>query len=212
MSQSPSRRYTTIFYSCLLVTVILIGAVMVTSRKPGSDSSPGEQTTAGTTTRATPMVTTATTMSVTMHWTAEELRTMMSDSISQEVDDVKIEKVTLTEPDIVIVSGTIARSTLETLLQNSEIEGKSALAMAMKLLPGNIDATISFYVEAKSGTLNLEAFSFEAGSIVLPIDLLSEEMFRGVNEQIAEALEQRRCRLRSIKIEDDVLYLACTVG
>ena len=211
MSQSPSRRYTTIFYSCLLVTVVLIGAIMVTSRKPGSASSSGEQTTAGTTAPATPMVTTATTMSVTMHWTAEELRTMMSDSISQEVDDVKIEKVTLTEPDIVIVSGTIARSTLETL-QNSDIEGKNALAMAMKLLPGNIDATISFYVEAKSGTLNLEAFSFEAGSIVLPIDLLSEEMFRGVNEQIAESLEQRRCRLRSIKIEDDVLYLACSVG
>ncbi len=212
MSHSPSRRYTTIFYSCLLVTVVLIGTMMFTSKSPKAASAAKEQATTGTTAPTTPAVTTATTMSVTLQWTAEELRTMMADSIAQEVSDVKIEKVTLTEPDLITVSGTIARSTLETLLQNSEIEGKSALAMAMKLLPGNIDTTISFYAEAKGGSLLIEPHSFEAGSIELPIALLSDEMFDGINRQIADSLQQRRCRLRSIRIQDDVLYLACTVG
>ena len=212
MSQSPSKRYTAIFYSCLLVTVVLIGAMMVSSRPKATVQT--EKTTESQTTKKTTSGVSAP-MEIIFYRNAEQLRSMLNEAAAESLENVEIDDLTLEAPDLVTISGSVSRSTLEKLLQESNIEGKNTFSMALKLLPVEMEGTVSFRLTVEDGRLNVIPQSFEAGTINLPVEMVSDDLIAAINDAINNSLDEqnykRDYKLKSLVIEDNTLNLTCEI-
>ena len=215
MSQSPNKRYTAIFYSSLLITAVLLIGVMVSNRStPAADTA--KSTAAGTQTTKRTTAGYSAPMEITFYRNAEQLRSMMNEAAADSDMGVEIDELTLEAPDLITISGSVERSTLETLLAESDIEGKSTFSMALKLLPASMEGTIALQVTVEDGRLNVLPQSFEAGNINLPVELLSEDLITSINDAINNSLDEqnykREYKLKSLIIEDNTLNLTCEVG
>ncbi len=215
MSQSPNKRYTAIFYSSLLITAVLIIGVIISNRPAAAPESGKNASAAAQTTKKTEVGYTAP-REITFYRNAEQLRSMMNEAAADSEMGVEIDDLTLEAPDLITISGSVERSTLETLLAQSDIEGKSTFSMALKLLPASMEGTIAMQVTVEDGRLNVLPQRFEAGSINLPVELLSDDLIASINDAINNSLDEqnykREYKLKSLIIEDNTLNLTCEVG
>ena len=210
-----SRRYSVIFYGCLLIAVVLVGAMLFSDRSGSSQETVytrASVSSAASTAVSTAASTAASTGPLTLRWSAEQLRDLMRTAVEGQTEGITVDRVTLTAPDTVSVSGTMSRALLEELLEASELEAKKTLLLALRLLPEELSVGIAFSAAAGDGTLAVTPLSLHAESITLPASLLPQELTDGVNAAIRDALEAQHCTLESLFISGEVLYLTCFVG
>ncbi len=212
---NASRRYSVIFYGCLLVTIVLVGVMLFS----GSDSTTETVYTKAPITTSAPSATSSaastaitTTTGMTLRWSDEQLRTLMNTAVKSQSIDASIDRVTLSAPDTITVAGTVARTELESMIESSALESKNTLLWALKLLPNDLTFAIAFSAAAEDGTLVVEPLSVRAESVTLPASILPAGVTDAVNASIHDALTAQRCTLESLSVAGEMLYLTCNVG
>ncbi|MEA4822782.1 MAG: hypothetical protein VB111_01545 [Clostridiaceae bacterium] len=212
---NASRRYSVIFYGCLLVTVVLVGVMLFSGSDSTTETVYTKALSTAFTSSAAPSAAStaaATTAGMTLRWSNEQLRTLMNTAIESQSVEASIDRVALSAPDTITVAGSIARTELEAMLESSELDSKNTLLLALKLLPEDLSFAVAFSAAAEDGTLVVEPLSVRAESVTLPASILPAGVTDAVNASIHDALTAQRCTLESLSVAGEMLYLTCNVG
>lgn len=205
------RRNTAIFYSCLLVAVILIGVMLFTERSDTVGAvSAAPHTPIVSTLPGAAQDTRSTAGTVSLRWSDAQIRDLITDALSSS--EGTVDKVTLTSPDMVTAAGTVARSFIEKALGTSDMASKDTLKQALKLLPENLDITATIRIAVTGGTVTASVTEVSAEGISLPATLLPSDLGRVLSGAVREKLAREGCTPQSLTISDGTLYLNCRMA
>ena len=227
MNQS-SRRYSVIFYGCLLVTVVLVG-VMLFSEPTGpaealgtttqksinqihATTSTAVTTAAGTETPLSSSVLPDGSTTVNLRWSNTQIKDFLTQALERAEIAIDVQDITLLEPDTISMTGSIPRDTAINLLDISTIPSKEALRFALRLLPESLEIELSFKAEAVDHTLSVTPLKLVTQGISLPVSILPNSVTDSFHSLVASALKEQHCTLDSLFIADNVLYLTCTIN
>ncbi len=217
MTGTPPRRHAAACSLLLLAAVLITGVVFLTKHDSRAEAVQLETTPARVAASAAAELpeTTAPADShltdVRMSWSPDQLMTLIQNAVDSASSDITVSSVSLEAPDTVTVSGTLERSVLEALLESSDIEARSTLEMAVKLLPDAIDLSIAFTLSVEDNRLTVQPVTLEASSITLPASVVPEHMVEDMNTAIADSLTSSGCTPESLEIADNTLTLVAWI-
>lgn len=130
--------------------------------------------------------------------TNKELTNIVLTALDGVVED---STVTVDEDNIMTISGTLPKTTLENWLEKGNVELNSMSRIALNMLPDSLPMTLKCSISYKNngGGVALKGKSIQASGIDLPTSLISDSVWDTVNEQLNKELAEKTDSISDIQ-------------
>ncbi len=105
------------------------------------------------------------------------------------------------------VSGELPKTTIETWLNEGNVELSGMYNTIFSALPDSLPMTLTCAVTCENGKVMLEENRIEAAGIELPTDIIADSVWDGINESLNDQLSRQIDSISAIRFEGQSVLL-----